>query len=338
MTHPAPIAQFDPNDPAWHATPNERVPYARGVELLRPGSRFNTVSLGNWLTLAEAAGVPAVPATHLGSLTVKNMIDIEESINGDGEGLDMSALVSINNRLAALDFHFMVRSDAVSADEVKSLMAKPIEPGQKRLDVSSSRKPGYVEINGKRYLTVDDTRLSEAVGDWPEADCPIWARPIVPARLIEGEAGSFQAEWRIFIRDGKIQAASTYYPQAPREADEQDYSALRRVLDAAERIVAVITTNGLVPDFPVYDTNLDGFDPSTIAVSIDFIETESGEVLLLEGGPATLEKWGAHPCAFEHEGTSHPIEGIAWGGGVFSPPAVLASLLKQPEPEEDLAP
>lgn len=316
----------------WHAASNTRHPFARGPAMLAGGERFNTLSLGNWLTLAEAASVPFVPAHHMGSMTGADMMAIEEAVQ-DETPLHNEALDTIMASLRAQEGHFMVRCDAVSADAVKFAMGRAIPEGADRMAMAAERDGfGYLTIEGQRYLMLDDVRLSEGVSDWPEDTCPFWARPIVPARTIAGPEGSFQAEWRIFVREGQVVAASTYYPQAPRRVDAEDSRSLDLSLQYAKRIVDLMVEKRLVPDHPIYRHHKN-FDPATIACSIDFIEREDGEVLLLEGGPATLEKFGAHPCAFPDDGS--PLEGIAWGGGRFEPASAITDRLR---PFDQMAP
>lgn len=317
------------NAPEWHEGTRAGLSLVRGPAILEPGAHFNTLSLGNWLTLAAEAGVPAVPAEHLGSLTPRNMMDIEEAMYDGAEGLDLSAFNAINARLTDLRGAFMVRCDAVSSGDVKALMGSPVPPGKTRLDlIGPKRGFGYQEHDGRRFLSVDDSRFSDGVGDWPDGTCPIWARPIVPARQIDGPNGPFQAEWRIFVKNGQISGASSYYPQAPRPVDDADRTALMAALVHARKIVDLLVERSLVPDHPIYRSYAKIFDPASIACSIDFIELDDGQVLLLEGGPASLPKWGSHGCCFADEGQEErePV-GIAWGGGRFDPPEVLEALL-----------
>jgi hypothetical protein len=304
---------------SWFDVPNHRYPYARGPHLLEGQARFNTLSLGNWVTLAEAVGIPVVPIIYLGALSGKDLAAFQDNCG------DFSRIMALNSALQALEGDWFVRSDASSGDCVKGAMGRPLSPGQDRLAQAGARSGfGYTQYQGKRFVELDDGRLDEQVSIWPEEDCPFWARPIVKARQIETENGPYQAEWRVFVRDGRIAAVSTYYPQAPRAVDAADFAALDLSIAYSLRLIDIVRSRGLVPDHPAYQRFPD-FDPESVSFSIDFIEREDGQVLLLECGPTSLHRWGAHPCAFDSKDTGLDVEiaGIAWGGGRIDPPAVL---------------
>jgi len=324
-------------DGLWDAKDDGRFGYVRGRSLRR-GGRFNVLSLGNWVTLAAMADVPAVPLVYLGALDAHELMRLYDLMDGDGPDPDAPplALEGINRRLNALEGEWMARCDGVSGDAVKVEMSRKPYPGEDRATFRRGVRQGmgfHRADDGQRFFVVDDARLDECVSEWVEADCPVWARPLVKARMIEGAEAPYQAEWRVFVEDGAIVAASTYYPQAPRGCDDRDRAALSRSLAHVSAMLEAMRSHGLVPHHRRYEGR-EHLDLSAIHCALDFIETADGEVLLLEGGPAFLTNpsWGAHACAFAADRSSEDVgrvSGIAWGGGVFDGPEVLAELVAE---------
>lgn len=332
----------------WNEIAADLPLYKRGGYLLDGPGPFNTLSLGNWITLAGAAGVPFVPIHYLGSLTMIDYLrhggapiapsglqlpdDLLSSPPGEAQpanlqDVDAAArrnVAAVNASLDALVGVWFVRTDGAASGRAKM----KTYGGCDAATVGSESGFGYDTLpDGSRQIHLQDDRLGDMFMGWPEPDLPIWARPIVPARLIESKRGTFQAEWRIFISEGRIAAASSYYPQAPRDRDsEQDNMSLMVSLTYAQSMLDTMTGAGLRPHNPRYELR-EGFDKHQVHCSLDFIETADGGVMLLEGGPAHLRDphYGAHPCAFSRydaEDRLHPLpdmpKGIAWGGNVFS--------------------
>jgi hypothetical protein len=348
----------DEMEERWNQITADIHDYRRGGFLLEGSGPFNVQSLGNWITLAQAANVPFVPASYLGSIDMIDFLrgtdqafsaraedlpaEVSAALGGVGPGsppssdrVDMDArartnVTSLHAALEDFDGPVFVRGDGAASGSVKQASAQGL------LLEEAPGGCGTVVVDGRRQVDLLDERLADAIMGWPEPDMPFWARPMVKARRIQAKDGSsFPAEYRVFVADGEVVAASTYYPQAPRPIDEADQMGLWTSLTYSQMILDLIQQQGVRPHHPRFELR-DGFDKARMHCSLDFLETADGEVVFLEGGPPHLRKpaWGAHPCAFTtlRDGQFLPLaaspEGIAWGGGRFESRAALDSRMQ----------
>ncbi len=257
---------------------------------------FNTVSLGNWLMVAEAAGVPYIPARFLCSVPTTTLysllsgLPIPEPLQGHADAL--------TDALHTLETGEMLRFDMCAAASVKGRLSDGCGVGS-----------GWHVHDGVRYPDVDG-RLVHAILNYTFDSLPIFARPIEKLRMVEGDvpdfpAGRWPREWRVFIHGGEVVAVSNYYLQAPARPGEAEKA--REAVTLAERVLTVLTTAKSWPHHPRYEGV---FNTESVSCTLDFAEREDGSLVLVEGGPAHIfsPPWGAHPCCFT---PGQPIEGIA---------------------------
>jgi hypothetical protein len=182
-------------------------------------------------------------------------------------------------------------------------------------------------VNNGRFLepAFDDPRLIDQFLWYTDAVMPVWARPWIAAMRIEARPSPMMptlppsktraVEWRLYVRDGKIVAASQYYPHAAIAADEaRGRYGLGAALAAGADLLTQLDRLAVVPHHPRYELR-DDVDTAKIQCTLDYLITPEGVPLLLEAGPAHLRNpnWGAHPCNF---GVNEPPAGIALGEGL----------------------
>ena len=145
-------------------------------------------------------------------------------------------------------------------------------------------------------IVVGDVRAYDIIFDYPRESVPVWQRPWVRPMMELG----YPVEYRAFVRDGELRGISSYYPQRPLSKYPEHLDEVR---EATERL----TAHARPPFLWHTTTMLDGteLDLAGVHFTADFLVSEYGEVLFLEGGPPC--ELGAHPCCFR----PGEIEGIA---------------------------
>lgn len=150
-------------------------------------AHFNTMSLRSWLRIAGMAGVPAVGGTVIGKITESDMVVMIDILDGG----DMELPRNVFNLAKAIEAHagqdIMVRSDGGSGSSVKGFMGRKLEPGVERGFGDASHwfnGRGFItndrpETLLKAMIDFDDDRLNTILMDWPEAELPMLARPLV---------------------------------------------------------------------------------------------------------------------------------------------------------------
>ena len=301
------------------------VDYLRGGELVEDYearrtsgmvARFDALSLGNWLTIAEAAGLPHVPASFLGEPGIVELL----SLAAGRMKLDESkGLAEARERLeeigaASPGMRSILRADMAAPAALKASIGSSQEAAAALPDECGpdARGPSAEE---QLIALAADPRVLDQLLSVPHERVPLWLRPWVePRRRAGGDGGAWPCEWRVFVSGGRIVAVSNYYPQAP--AEETEWEAIcGRVVEASHRLLAALGVLALVPHHPRMIGRPDVAE-GQVYCSFDFLEDETGELLLLEAGPGHFRDppWGAHPCCF---GTERRPQGVALGGGRF---------------------
>ena len=246
--------------------------------------RFCPISLGDWLQVCSAARVPAVPAKQI------TEIRREDYQNWTDEGPGRERLIDAYGKMREVAAKAqMVRYDCCSSSELKYAMAHG--------------KPEWSEDFGT--LIVDDPRVYTVIEGYPRELVPVWQRPWIKTQIHEG----YPAEYRVFVRDGKVVGISSYYPQRPLPFEPGHLST---VLAYAEQLSVELT--GVAFEWHSGMAFLMGRDRiglDGVHFSADFIVSDTGEILFLEGGPP--HELGAHECCFD-EGD---VEGIALADGQY---------------------
>ena len=237
---------------------------------------FCPVSLGDWLNLCRRAEVPHVPAAQVAE------IRRDDYLAFDTEGEHHSRLEQVWKTIqAARKDNQMMRLDCCSDAEIKYRMGQG-EGGRFQPEF------GTIEFG--------DMRSFDLVYEYPRESVPIWQRPWVETQVIDG----YPVEYRAFVRDGKLQGISSYYPQRPLPQFQEHLEA---VGEMTQRLI-----DNATPPFLWHETLMfldNPLDRQRIHFTADFLVNTQGETLFLEGGPP--HELGAHMCCFR----PGEIEGIA---------------------------
>ena len=186
------------------------------------------------------------------------------------------------------------------ADVRKTLEHARLHAHMVRLDCCASIEIKYRLSQGEPEwrpefgdIILDDPRAFEILMDYPRPTVPVWRRPWADAMALDG----YPVEYRAFVRDGKLQGISNYYPQRPLVEFPEHIQSVREMTQALTEAVRTPFQWHLVP-------MREDLDPAGVHFTADFIAL-SGEVVFLEGGPP--HEMGAHPCCF----LGGEIDGVA---------------------------
>lgn len=295
--------------------------YLAGPDLIRHEpivqAFFNVVSLGDWITIAQSIGQNIVPARLIGVfdpvLAFQCATDGLAQVISDPKTTDAhrNSLFALINEVNAMKRTEILRFDPCCSARLKLTIQ---DEGQPDADCRG------LADNGKFLEPIfEDPRLADQFLWYTGAAMPVWARPWVRAMRIKAatspymklpSCGTRAVEWRLYVHDGEIVAASQYYPHAPIMREEAlDRYGLQNALAAGNAMLGALDRLSLVPHHPRYEMRED-VDPSKVHCTLDYLVTPEGAPLLLEAGPAHLRNpnFGAHPCNF---GVKDPPRGIA---------------------------
>lgn len=269
---------------------------------------FPAASLGAWLDLAREAGVAMVPAERVATLSVADLLNFEEAHKDPAAQETLGELDRVN---ASLGEGEMLRWDCCAGFETKSGMSE-----------------GIVPEGSSRHLSPGEPRTFDLLYDFPADQIAIWKRPWIPAKTMDG----FPVEFRVFISEGKVAGIANYYLQR----DLPDQPEIRRLaasaLSSSQAILDTLLGKGISPRMPNAQDLPEGREG--VHATLDFLATETGELLLLEGGPGF--GFGAHPCAFLNGREVDPIEGLKLASGASAIP--LNELNSKPTPGASRSP
>ena len=229
---------------------------------------FCPVSLTDWLELCRKAGVPHVPAENIAT------IQSHDWLSFDTPGEHQDRLAQVRQEIAEkLKPDHMLRYDFCAPLETKMRLA--------------NGKPAFHPDMTEFIL--DDPRAFDILFEFPRESIPIHQRPWIRAQIQD----SYPVEYRVFVREGKIQGISNYYPQRPLERNDDQ---IGRAKELTQTLIDSVSPPFLWPNSPMNRWVFTEYDQNGVHFTADFIVTESGDMLLLEGGPP--HEMGAHPCCF----------------------------------------
>ena len=254
--------------------------------------RFCPTSLTDWLKLCQAAGVPHVPAHHV---TTVNRADW---LLFDTPGPHQERL---NSAREAVQQAFRDDGPLLHADHM--LRFDFCAPLEVKFRLGSGFPHWHPDMT--RFI-LDDPRAFDILMEQPRESVPIYFRPWIKTLIHDG----FPTEYRAFVRDGKLQGISNYYPQRPLPEDQ-------KAIAEVERLTQILIDNAPAPFIwnmsHMGDEFFRNHDRSGVHFTADFIlalpdsengpdpesNTENGSprMLFLEGGPP--HELGAHPCCFK---------------------------------------
>lgn len=207
---------------ALHA--NETATWVPPEQMMEGGGPFDSCDLRHWIALAEAAGVPCIPAVEILRLTEAEMEMLSGSVqlpltkgtsrpvNGEvvGENADLIAEIAqglsasgpplgspdevVERLYACMDRvpeGWMVRNVRAGSLELKTLAgagaAGPQVP-EVRFGPDVEVGPGWVRNGNRRRVNVSDNRTLQAVAQGPGGGTSFVARPWVEAgRYVEAD-------------------------------------------------------------------------------------------------------------------------------------------------------
>lgn len=282
---------------SWQRLEDLALSFKAGPDVLAGPCRFDTLSLGTWLVLAQAAGVSAIPAIMV---ALPKFSEIAKA-NFAPLPLDVPADLK--------EFPGMVRIDFCASNDIKSARSMF---GAGDLAPAPDAILGTRMIDGIPHMMFDErlkTLIVSYVGH-PQSDAiPIWWRPWVPARSIGvvrpkfmgfgKQSESWPLEWRVFVRDGRVAGVSSYYIQAPVPPTDDVFRAAAQAASQAQRLADHLVDAGIQPWHTMY---LDKLPENRFDFSLDFLTLPDGRAELLEAGPTCFSPvkrdWGANPCCF----------------------------------------
>lgn len=254
-----------------------------------------------------------------------------------------SAYARLEGALDDIPSSWMVRTQYSGSGNLKALVGTGL---MLKADDTAQIRPGFelgggwVRAGNRRMIDFSDPRFLQLAIGGHKPGVTYLARPWAqPARFHEGEdlhrantplagPGKWPAEWRVFVRAGRVTGVANYYGwtgegATPLNAWNAVHAAMlgQRIADTAESlgltghfIDQVLLRQG--QNKAMRDALNDGWPEEKLTCSLDFIETEEG-LRLLEGGPGHMPGGGGHPCAFAGQGTvGHPMESPARCEGV----------------------
>ena len=155
------------------------------------------------------------------------------------------------------------------------------------LDCDECARPP--RVRGGLPIYIGDPRAMEIILEFPRELIPIWSRPWINARIIDG----YPVEYRVFVYDGQAMGVSNYYPQRPLTNHRKHIDAIGHYTQA---LIDVIDPPFLWNYGPFRDYFDNHFDTEGVHFTADYIVDADDNVTFLEGGPP--HHLGAHPCCF----------------------------------------
>ena len=243
-------------------------------------SRHLVTSHADWTRIVARADIAAVPSHAVGAIKVD---ELNSAWSGDAGAwarvvADLARCEQATRALEAQTCTPMVwRTDGCAALALKSQCASTGEHGA----IAGARARAEQDF-------ATDVRTAEITSMWPRATLPVHARPYVAPRM----QGGWPVEMRVWIRNGRAAAVSSYYTQRPLKRTEEVERALGTATARALRLGAHCQAFDPIPHDPRY--------PEQVLFTADFLVRDSdGEVLWLESGPYTFAHYGADLCCIE---------------------------------------
>lgn len=233
------------------------------------------IPLGDWLALAAAAGVAAVPALRLGDIATIDLAALagesEDSVSPDGHAAVEQLAASLQDAPAAS----LLRWDIGCLEITRAAIRAGRRP--------AGPERGYSVIRGRIGPCFRDEGLARRAPLWPQPRVTAWLRPWIEPRKIPGSERPCPEVWRIRLGADGGMAASPAHPEAmlpPEDLSGRD-AALAAALQLFGRVRAAgiprpLRTSGPVP------------------CGLDFLIDEAGRALLLDGGPAPAHDQARH--------------------------------------------
>ena len=232
-------------------------------------NNFCPVSLQDWLHACKRAGIPHVPATQVAELKRHDVMRFEQP--GEPQNRNSAA---IKQAMDACPDEHMLRFDCCAGSDTKIRL--------------SEGQPGWHPDHQNIYI--GDPRAMEIMLEFPRELIPIWSRPWINARIIDG----YPVEYRVFVYDGQAMGVSNYYPQRPLTNHRKHIDAIGQYTQALIDVIDPPFLWNYSPFRKYFDSH---FDTEGVHFTADYIVDADDNVTFLEGGPP--HHLGAHPCCFQ---------------------------------------
>lgn len=293
--------------------------YVAGPDFLEKREQyalFDVMSLGNWLTIAAASGIPFIPARLLGS--PRSLALFSDGMGNPRPDHYRVELEQLDEAIQSIADNEMLRFDHCGSGALKSRISK----GQPEI---AGDARGVIRGHNGQLDHILCERLVESFLNSISNYMPVWARPIVKPKVQPGwdfhtgHSGMWPCEWRVYVREGRITGVSNYYPQSAASEDDLKYAKV--AFAYVQKLIEAMDVLKIYPHHPRYVAE---FEPETASFSADFICTEDNNLVFIEGGPAHIYNppFGGSPCCFNpHDG----INGVALAQGKILPLDCLES-------------
>lgn len=277
----------------------------RAIEALpAEDAPFCPIRLGDWLALAAAAGVAAVPALRAGDIATFDLASLAgeagDPVGAEGRAAMDRLAASLQDAPAAS----ILRWDIGCLEITRAAMRAGRRP--------AGPERGFTVFRGGVSPCFRDARLAREALLWPLPKVVAWLRPWVEPRRIAGDAQPCPEAWRLYLGGGGVVAASLVHPGSWLEPEWLDASGCAAALEAGHAVLDRMREEGILP-------RLQGAArPDGILCTADVLIDEAGRALLLDGAQAPARDhvrpgWrGAFPPGTE-------LAGIAIGNGLVLP-------------------
>lgn len=236
---------------------------------------FCTIELMDFLHLAKQAKVPFIPAIPIASIDVDTVTSFDdEDMAPDDIELSKQFWASIRKEADnILNLGTMFRWSCCAPADIKMALSRGEKP-----DLGKHRTE----------FTIDDLRAYDIVSDYPRKEITVYYRPWITPKKLNG----YPLEFRVYVEEDKVIAVSQYYPQSALEETPELADIVNQCTDYVEAMIKAQHKPCLHP------LSMSG-GPDSNWWTADFLVSNWGDVLFLEGGPPHLPTCGAHPCCFD---------------------------------------
>lgn len=283
--------------------------------------QFEVRSLVNWIEIAKLSDVPHIPLKVIA--TVPTDV-IDAIISEKPHPQSKTVFDTLMEGMESVPSSWMVRHDHSGSNDLK------IAAAIGELPDDGNEGVGWTTIGNRPIPKFWDERIVKSMAQSLSETQTFVARPWIKAKMRTGldphragtdleDTGSWPCEWRVYVMDGKVAGISNYYIQSEATGSESDFASVDKARQYTEEVIETLKRQNLLPFEPMIHQIQrsskkvqEKMPLGSINFSLDFLETEDGDLVLLEGGPAYTPPpyyYGAHPCAFK--GKEWP-EGVAF--------------------------
>lgn len=266
----------------------------------------------------------AIEKSVASEFTAEEREAASEAVNDSKKALNVEdASERLFTAMDSIPEGWMIRSSICGGDNLKALAGTGVTETfipEVKFGPDLEIGPGWVRSGNRRRIDIQDKRTMQLYVRNDTVPLAFLARPwTVASRWMEGRdphragtpldiPGTWPAEWRAFVRAGKVVGVSAYYAWAGQIDAVSAQNALA-VRDLAQKMIDTAIAQGLTArsmddalmraQSPRHARALEamGFSDGDFDATIDFIETEDGPIML-EAGPGCGPFGSGHPCGF----------------------------------------